>query len=133
MLGAAVGKVVARYRRYDDVLQAESEGRLGNALWFIVLNIERFTTWHGAEAARTGANVAKHHESGGAARVAFGPIRTAGILADRFEVELTEQAVRERILVAAGKTPLEPGGQPSRWGGRRFRYNRKRLHARRPL
>ena len=129
MVGAAVGQVVARHRRDDDVAQAEPESRLGDAVRLIGAEVFRRAPGYGAKAAGSRAHAAQDHERGGAAGVTLRAVGAAGVLAHRFEPQFTQQLVREQIPVAHRQRALEPWGQAFGVGAANSRDHLGRLGA----
>ncbi len=81
--------------------QAQDRGSLSHAIRLIVFQRERLAARHRAEAARPRTHVTQDHERGGFSRVAFRPVRAAGVLADRFQAKFAQQAVGKKIAVPA--------------------------------
>src|SRR5262245_49337840 len=93
--------------------KSQPEGRLGNTIGFIVFEFFRSAARHGAETAWPRAYVAQDHEGRSTARVAFRPIRAAGVLANGFEAELVEETLSKEVLVSARQFALQPTRKPS--------------------
>src|SRR5204862_717488 len=111
VVGAAVVEVIACHGGDDNVLEPESQGGLGDAFGFIVLECLGCAARYGTKAARAGADVAQDHEGCGAPGVALGPVWAAGVLAHRLETQLAQQLLREEVAVALGQSSLQPGGE----------------------
>ena len=88
VIRAAVGQIVARHRRDDDVPQPQAMRRLRHAGRLVVFERIGRTLGHGAEAAGASADIAEDHKGGGAARIALGPIGAARVFTDRLQAQL---------------------------------------------
>ena len=111
MIGAAVGQIVPCYGSNDHVAKPQALGRLGDALRLVILDVFRVTARYRAKSTWPRAGVAQDHERGRPVGVTLRPIETAGILADRLQAQLTEQAVGKEVAVAAWQVVLQPGRQ----------------------
>ena len=109
-VGAAVGQVVAGDARDDDVLQAQSGDRLGDAARLVIVEPGRAARLDVAEAAGAGAGVAQDHDRGGALVPALPDVRAVGLLADGVEVQAAEQPLEVVVVLARRQLRLDPVG-----------------------
>ena len=93
------------------MLEPESQCRFRDAVRFVVFNQLRRTAGDRTEAARPGANIAEDHEGRRPPGVTFGPVRTACVLANRFQAKFAQQPVRVEISIAARQCPFQPRWQ----------------------
>ena len=82
MRRATIRQVVPIHRGDDDMGQAESRDRIGNAGWFVRGKRRRLTGGDVAEGARAGACVTHDHHGGMTLRPALADVGTACFLAD---------------------------------------------------
>src|SRR4030095_4552869 len=80
------------------------------------VELGRLAREHGAEAARTGADVAKDHERGRAVVPALADVRAAGLLADRVQVQPAHRLLDVPVNLAVGNARLQPLGTAVRAG-----------------
>ncbi len=113
MLGAAVRQVIAGDGCYHHMFKAQPRRGFGHPLRFIVGQFRGRAARDGTKAAGARANIAHDHESGSSPGIAFGPVRTARVLANRLQVQFTQQLVREEVFVSPGQGPAQPGWQPA--------------------
>src|SRR5207245_1389938 len=114
VIGAAVVEIVTGHGSDHHVLEPQPQRSLGDALRLIVLEGLGRATRDRTEAAWPGADVAQDHEGRSSPRVAFRPVRAAGVLTHRFQAQLAQEILREEIAVALGQLALQPGRQPPR-------------------
>jgi len=61
-----------------------------------------------AKTAGSGANIPQNHEGRSLLTVTLHPVRTLRIVANRFELELIQQALGQMICIAARNWPSQP-------------------------
>ena len=91
VLRTAVGKVVTRDRRDDDVTEPEPLASLGHPLRLVVGDRLGFSSLDGTEAAWASAGLAEDHECGRAPGPAFRAVGTAGTLADGLQAQFAHE------------------------------------------
>src|SRR5512135_1393712 len=95
---AAVGQVVAIYRRDDDVLQPKPRHRLRDSARFVGVERTHFAVRDRAVRTITRAHVAHEHEGRRAMRKAFADIRAARLLADGMQLEPGEYRLGAEVF-----------------------------------
>jgi hypothetical protein len=111
-----VRELVAVDARDHGVLEAHLLGGVGHAMRLVEVQLRGLTGEHGAEAARTGTDVAEDHERGGAVVPALADVRAAGLLAHRVEVEAAHGLLDIPVDLAVGDARLQPLGTAMRTG-----------------
>ena len=108
------------------MLKAQPSGGFGDALWFVGSQGSWSAAIDRAKSAGAGADGAKDHEGGRFLGVTLHPVRTFGVVANRFQAEFFEQPGSEVAEIAFGHLALQPTGQATRFlGGRRCDQKRQ--------
>jgi len=84
--GPFVGKVIARYRSDDDVLESQFLGYLGDVAGLMGIDLNTTTNFDGTEATTARACVAQNHESRGLLAPTLWKVWTPGTFADGVQV-----------------------------------------------
>ena len=114
MLRSAVGQVVAGHAGNHHMPQPQPPGRLGNAPRLVRFRRRRAAVLDRAEPTTPRADLAENHEGGRLLGVTLHAIRTAGLVADRLQVQFLQQPGREVVGVARRHIALQPTGKPTR-------------------
>src|SRR5262245_56351595 len=113
MISTAVGKIIAIDGSDDDMIKSEVFDNQGDVARFFRIQCERFALVDGAKTAAARAGITKNQESRSFVAPAFADIRAAGLLANRVEIFLPQDALQAKVVGIARRFDFDPVGMSS--------------------